>query len=147
MIRITNAVDALISGIQANIFFKNTVTNQRLVDGQPADIRQGDNVTITVSLFNKNPFPLKELKGNIQHGPATSFESEDFEIELVNANETIEVKVLRDIEITHNPDDVMHPFGYGFFDTICTMNITAKVDLSTLFVNRYGFVLEDVKGS
>ena len=73
---------------------------------------------------------LRDLKGSITPGKATSFIPSTFKIPFFPANGKLLVKEFKDIEITDNPDDIV--LGALIMDSIANIKVKWRSVLSSM---------------
>jgi hypothetical protein len=94
------------------------------------DPRVGDRISFEIWAINQSDMELRDLKGSITPGKATSFIPSTFKIPFLPANGKLLVKEFKDIEITDNPDDIV--LGALIMDSIANIKVKWKSVLSSM---------------
>ncbi len=94
------------------------------------DPRVGDRISFEIWAINQSDMELRDLKGTITPGKATSFIPSAFKIPFLPANGKLLVKEFKDIEITDNPDDIV--LGALIMDSIANIKVKWRSVLSSM---------------
>ena len=95
------------------------------------DPRVGDRISFEIWAINQSDMELRDLKGSITPGKATSFIPSSFKIPFLPANGKLLVKEFKDIEITDNPDDIVLG-GLIKMDSIANIKVEWRSVLSSM---------------
>jgi hypothetical protein len=94
------------------------------------DPRVGDKISFEIWAINQSDMELRDLRGVINPGKATSFIPCTFKVPFLRANGKLKIKELKNIEITANPDDIV--LGVLILDSLADIKVDWKAELSSM---------------